>query len=57
VKKYLDELLQQAPGIDTILLACTHYPLLINKIMKFLPDHISVVTQGGIVAESLTDYL
>ena len=57
VKKYLDELLQQAPNIDTILLACTHYPLLINKIMNFLPDHISVVTQGGIVAESLTDYL
>ena len=43
--------------IDTILLACTHYPLLINKIEEFLPESIKVVSQGKIVAESLEDYL
>jgi glutamate racemase len=57
VKKYLDELLQRSPGIDTILLACTHYPLLLHKIKKFLPEGVTVVTQGEIVAASLTDYL
>ncbi len=57
VKKYLDELLSGAPGIDTILLACTHYPLLVAKIKKFLPAGITVVSQGEIVAASLADYL
>jgi len=57
VQKYLDELLLHAPDIDTILLACTHYPLLIDKIKKYLPDGISVIPQGNIVAESLADYL
>ncbi len=57
VQKYLDELLAYAPDIDTILLACTHYPLLMEKIKKHLPDHITVVPQGGLVAASLTDYL
>lgn len=57
VKKYLDELMAQAPDIDTILLACTHYPLLMDKIKAHLPAHISVVAQGDIVANSLADYL
>lgn len=57
VKKYLDELMSSAPDIDTILLACTHYPLLMDKIKKHLPANINVVPQGGIVAESLADYL
>ncbi len=57
VKKYLDELLSRAPDIDTILLACTHYPLLTDKIQKYLPQGISVVAQGDIVAKSLADYL
>jgi glutamate racemase len=57
VKKYLDQLLSQAPDIDTILLACTHYPLLIDKMKNHLPEHITVVPQGGIVAASLQDYL
>lgn len=57
VQKYLDELLKSAPDIDTILLACTHYPLLLDKITKYLPSGITVVTQGDIVANSLTDYL
>ena len=57
VQKYLDELLSQSPQIDTIVLGCTHYPLLINKMRKYLPDSIQVLSQGEIVAESLADYL
>jgi glutamate racemase len=57
VKKYLDMLLSTAPDIDTILLACTHYPLLKDKIAKHLPQGINIVSQGEIVAESLADYL
>ena len=57
VEKDLHALLEQSPKIDTIVLGCTHYPLLINKIQKFLPDNIQVVSQGEIVAKSLDDYL
>ncbi len=57
VKLYLDELLQRSGQIDTILLACTHYPLLQHKIEANLPDGVKVVAQGDIVAQSLTDYL
>jgi glutamate racemase len=57
VKKYMDELLIQSPDIDTILLACTHYPLLKNKIRQYLPEHIKLVSQGDLVATSLADYL
>ncbi|MES2701360.1 MAG: glutamate racemase [Bacteroidota bacterium] len=57
VKKYLDDLLTAAPDIDTVLLACTHYPLLADKIKAHLPEGINVVAQGEIVADSLADYL
>ena len=57
VKKYLDQILAQSDLIDTILLACTHYPLLQKKIEAYLPDHVKVVAQGDIVAQSLADYL
>lgn len=57
VEKYLKELLGKSPGIDTILLACTHYPLLMDKIRKYLPEGVQVVAQGDIVASSLVDYL
>jgi glutamate racemase len=57
IKQHIDNLLQQSPSIDTILLGCTHYPLLIDKIRKFLPAHIQVVSQGEIVAQSLKNYL
>jgi len=57
VKKYLDQVLAQSDSIDTILLACTHYPLLMAKMQEYLPDHIRVVPQGDIVASSLQDYL
>lgn len=57
VKKYLDQIMAQSDKIDTILLACTHYPLLLDKIKKYLPKDIQVVPQGEIAAESLNDYL
>jgi glutamate racemase len=57
VKQYLDELLKQSPSIDTILLACTHYPLLIPKIMQYISPAVKLVSQGEIVANSLADYL
>lgn len=57
VKKYINELLEQSPNIDTILLACTHYPLLTPKIEKVLAQQMRLVAQGDIVADSLVDYL
>jgi glutamate racemase len=57
IKKNIDQLLLQSPEIDAVLLACTHYPLLIKKIKKFLPAHIAVLSQGEIVARSLLEYL
>ena len=57
VQKYLEQILGQSDQIDTLLLACTHYPLLQDKIKAFLPDNINVVAQGDIVAKSLVDYL
>jgi glutamate racemase len=53
----LTKLGEQSPKIDTILLACTHYPLLYPRIRYMLPNHIQVVSQGEIVAESLVSYL
>lgn len=57
VKKYTDELLAKSPAIDTILLACTHYPLLIPKLADILPKGFKLIAQGEIVADSLVDYL
>jgi glutamate racemase len=57
VKQYLEQVLAQSAGIDTLLLACTHYPLLLDKINAFLPAHVTAIPQGDIVARSLVDYL
>ena len=57
IEKYIDQLLQKDSLIDTVILGCTHYPLLYNKIRKFLPDHIELISQGPYIAESLKDYL
>jgi glutamate racemase len=57
VQKNLENLFKQNAQIDTILLGCTHYPLLIQTIQKHLPSHVKVISQGPIVAESLVDYL
>ena len=57
VRKNLDHLLQADPAIDTLILGCTHYPLLMRKIRTFLPAHITPFAQGEQVAASLEDYL
>lgn len=57
VDKYIRELLAGDAAIDTIVLACTHYPLLYPKIRARVPENIKVVRQGEIVARSLADYL
>jgi glutamate racemase len=57
VKKHISQLLSHSDKIDTILLACTHYPLLMKKIRQFVSDDMKVIAQGDIIAESLKDYL
>lgn len=57
IKKDVDAVLANSEEIDTILLACTHYPLLANKINKYLPANVQLISQGEIVAASLENYL
>lgn len=57
VRKYLDEILLRDDRIDTLILGCTHYSLLMEKIRQNVPDGVSVFPQGNYVAESLKDYL
>lgn len=57
VKQEINRLFSKQPNIDTVILGCTHYPLLLDKIKKYTPPTAQVVTQGEIVAESLIDYL
>lgn len=57
VQKHINRLLSSDPEIDTIILGCTHYPLLLNKIQQFTPSHIRIVSQGEYVSRSLRDYL
>ncbi|MDE5876437.1 MAG: glutamate racemase [Muribaculaceae bacterium] len=57
VKKYVDNLLKADPQIDLIVLGCTHYPLLYQKIRRYTPPHIRIMAQGDIVADSLALYL
>ncbi|WP_288207935.1 glutamate racemase [uncultured Parabacteroides sp.] len=57
VKKHLDHILSLDSQIDTLVLGCTHYPLLIGKLKQYLPSGITVFAQGEYVAASLVDYL
>ncbi|MEP7106555.1 MAG: glutamate racemase [Ferruginibacter sp.] len=57
IGKNIHELLAQAPDIDTFLLACTHYPLMLDKLKQYVPAGTTILTQGEIVSDSLTDYL
>lgn len=57
VRKYLGQLLARDPLIDTLILGCTHYPLLLPKIRQVLPPGVEVLAQGGYVAASLDAYL
>ena len=57
VKKRIDLILERDPQIDTLILGCTHYPILMPKIRKHVPENMQIVAQGEYVAESLQDYL
>ncbi len=57
IKKNIDNLMNEDSEIDTVILGCTHYPLLFSKIREYLPDNVNIISQGDIVAESLKDYL
>ena len=57
VRKHINNILSRDKTIDTLLLACTHYPLLKEKIERYLPEGVKLLSQGEIVAGSLKDYL
>jgi glutamate racemase len=57
IQQHIEHLLNNDPLIDTIILGCTHYPLLLEKIKKYTPAHIRIIAQGEYVAQSLQDYL
>lgn len=57
VKKYIDTVMEADPEIDTLVLGCTHYPLLLPKIRKFAPEGVNIIAQGEIVGTSLADYM
>lgn len=57
VKARIDSLMSRDPKIDAIILGCTHYPLLLGKINKYIPEGVRVIPQGDYVAASLKDYL
>lgn len=57
IHKYTDLLMAQCPEIDTVLLCCTHYPIIKDKIRACLPERVTLVEQGRIVGTSLKDYL
>ena len=57
VRLHLDRLLAADPLVDTVVLGCTHYPLLERKISLYLSPGIAVISQGATVAQSLADYL
>jgi glutamate racemase len=57
VHKHIQALFSRAPTIDTLILGCTHYPLLKKSIQRFVPPGVVVVDQGKLVAQGLVDYL
>ena len=56
IKKHVTQLMQQQPAIDAIILGCTHYPLIIDKIKSYLPENVEVLSQGTIVSKGLKAY-
>ncbi|MGZ4099069.1 MAG: glutamate racemase [Bacteroidia bacterium] len=57
IQKCVNELMKQSASIDAIILGCTHYPIITDKIKKFLPPNVELLSQGKIVAKGLADYL
>ncbi len=56
VEKQISLMMRKDPEIDTVILGCTHYPLLMSKILKYIPRGVRIVPQGEYVAESLQKY-
>ena len=57
VKERIEHLMNRDPQIDSVILGCTHYPLLLSKIRQYMPEGVHIIEQGGYVASSLKDYL
>ena len=57
IRRHIDNLLGKDEKIDTIILGCTHYPILYDKIRRYTPEHINVIMQGEYVGRSLADYM
>ena len=57
VRRHIESLLRRDPQIDTVILGCTHYPLLLGKIRQYMPSGVRIISQGEYVARSLEDYL
>lgn len=57
IRKNIENLLQKDAGLDTLILGCTHYPLLIDSIRQYVPPHVRILDQGKVVGEKLVDYL
>lgn len=57
IKNNIDSILQKDKNLDTLILGCTHYPLLLKIINKYVPENINILEQGEIVADKLVDYL
>lgn len=57
IKEDVQQLLEMSPEIDTVLLACTHYPIIASYLRTIIPQHVQLVSQGEIVSESLMNYL
>lgn len=57
IQKNIQQLLEKDPSIDSVILGCTHYPLLLPKIKKYMPEGIKIIAQGEYVGKSLKEYL
>jgi len=57
VQKNIRHIFEKDPKLDTLILGCTHYPLLLDTIKKYVPDNLRILVQGEVVAEKLADYL
>jgi glutamate racemase len=57
IKKHIENILRKNNTLDTLILGCTHYPLLLDSIKKYVPGHIKILEQGQIVSDKLVDYL
>ena len=57
IRRHIDNLLAKDDKIDTLILGCTHYPILYDKIRRYTPGHINIITQGEYVGRSLIDYM